>query len=280
MRKRTSILVALPGILAACSSKPQLPSRPTGAPAFEIHGEVKGAPVALGAEDLAKLPRRSFRAIDRATGRDATYEGASVAAILDRARRKPGVDTVLVHTQARQAVPVPLWMVWQLRPVLADRADGAPLPGLVLAWPNAEQSGIDSDPRAMSWWAHGVEALEFVQWPAYARSLAPPPGSPDAVRFGAALFQSRCFWCHEARGRGGSAGPDLTDAASRLSAEAFARAVRSHRAFSSARPDLVPTPEDVSRVRAFLLAIGKEAPGGPEAEPADPAERREADRTR
>lgn len=266
MRKRTSILLA---VLAACSSKPPLPAKPTGAPAVEIHGEVKGAPVALGDQDLAKLPRRSFRAVDRATGRDATYEGAALAAIVDRARRKPGVDTLIVHTQARQAIPVPLWMIWQLRPALADRADGVPLPGLVLAWPNAEQSGIDTDPRAVSWWAHGVEALEFVEWPAYSRTITPPPGSSDAVRFGAAAFQSRCFWCHAVRGRGGSAGPDLTDAAARLGPEAFARAVRSHRAFAEARPDHAPSPEDVSRVHAFLAGLAKFAPS-PSDEPPEP----------
>jgi mono/diheme cytochrome c family protein len=270
MRKGTVVLLA---IASACA--PRLPASPTGERVLEVRGRIEKGPHVLGAGDLARLPRRSFRATDPATGRTATYEGADLAAIVDRTSRRPGVDTVIVRTRGGLAAPVPLWIAWQFRPVLADRADGAPLPALVLAWPNAEQLGLATDPRALAWWAHGVEALELVDWPAYSRAIAPPPGTDDAVRLGAGAFQERCVACHAARGVGGTLGPDLGQAASRLPADAFERAVRGHRAWPEARPEAAPSREEIARVRAFLAAV---AAAPPDEEPPEPGEHGEPGR--
>jgi mono/diheme cytochrome c family protein len=263
-------MLALAAVLAACAGGPRLPRAPTGEKVLDVTGRIEGGPHALGRGDLERLPRRSFRAIDPDTGREAVYEGADLGELVDRTSRKPGVDTVLVRTRGGEAVPVPLWIAWQFRPVLADRADGAPLPGIVLAWPNAEQLGLATDPRAGAWWAHGIEALELADWSLYAQAIAVPPGVPDAVRRGAAAYQARCVACHTLRGVGGRAGPDLTDVGKRLSADAFARAVGSHRARAGA-PGVAPTPEEVAQLRAYLEAIGAAPPDEP-AEPAEPSE--------
>jgi mono/diheme cytochrome c family protein len=179
------------------------------------------------------------------------------------------VDTVIVRTGGRAAAAIPLWIVWQFRPVLADRADGAPIPALVLAWPNAEQPGLAGDPRAPAWWATGVVALELVEWPVHAKALAPPAGASDAVRLGAGPFQARCLACHLARGVGGGAGPDLTYAAERLDPAAFAVAVNGHRAWPASRPELAPSPGETGRIHAYLAALGAAARAGVPEEPAD-----------
>jgi mono/diheme cytochrome c family protein len=271
MRTRTFILAAAgAGSLAlagGCSFGPRLPRTATGQTVLAVNGKLRDGPYALGEKDLAALPRRSLRGIDPATGREASFEGADLAAVLERADRDRGVDTVIARTRGRDAVPIPLWIVWQFRPVLADRADGAPLPALVLAWPDVEQEGLAGDPRASAWWAHGVLQLELVSWPSYARALAPPVGVPDAVRVGAGQFRTRCVACHTVRGIGGSSGPDLTAVGRTLDAQAFVAAVRGHRIWPAARPDLAPSVEDLSAIRSYLAAMERAPPLPPPDEP-------------
>ena len=266
MRTRTSALLV---IAAACAFGPRLPREPTGPRVLEVTGRIRGGPHALGAKDLASLPRRSLRGADPAGGRTAVWEGADLSALLGGVERERGVDALLVRTEGRAAAAIPLWIVWQFRPVLADRADGAPLPGLVLAWPNVEQSGLSGDPRAPAWWATGVVSLELVEWPVHARPLAPPAGASDAARLGAGPFQARCLACHAVRGVGGKTGPDLTFAAERLAPDAVAAALRGHRAWPAARPDLAPPAHEVARIHAYLSALGAAARAGTADEPAE-----------
>jgi mono/diheme cytochrome c family protein len=266
MRTRTSALLAL---ASACALGPQLPREPTGARVLEVTGRIRGGPHGVGAGDLASWPRRSLRGTDPVSGRTAAYEGADLSALLAGVQRERGVDTVIVRTEGRLAAAVPLWIVWQFRPVLADRADGAPLPGLVLAWPNADQPGLGGDPRALSWWATGVVALELVEWPVHARALAPPVGASPAARLGAGPFQARCLGCHVARGVGGGVGPDLTHVAERLDPDAFAMALRNHRAWPASRPEVAPPAEETGRIHAYLAALGAAARAGVPDEPAE-----------
>lgn len=268
MRTRTSALLAL---AAACAVGPRLPREPTGTRVLEVTGRIRGGRHVVGAGDLASWPRRSLRGADPLTGRTAAYEGADLSALLGGVERERGVDTVIVRTSGRVAAAVPLWIVWQFRPVLADRADGAPLPGLVLAWPNAEQPGLGGDPRALAWWATGVVALELVEWPVHARALAPPAGASDAARLGAGPFQARCLACHVLRGVGGGAGPDLTFVEERLAPDAFATAVRDHRAWPASRPEVAPPAEETERIRAYLAAVGAAARSGGSEDPAEEA---------
>ena len=145
MRKSWIVL----GLLAACTSGPRLPTTAHGEPVLEVRGALKKGPYALGRADLERLPRRTLRGVDPVTGRTATWEGVSVAAIvIDRVElAKGGADTVIVRTADRAAIPIPLTIVRQWRPVLADRADGERLASPVLAWPTLEQRGIETDPR-------------------------------------------------------------------------------------------------------------------------------------
>ncbi|HET8734397.1 MAG TPA: c-type cytochrome, partial [Anaeromyxobacteraceae bacterium] len=215
MRKQTALLAVL---LAAACSGPQLPRSSRGAPVLEVRGAVKHGPFRLGRADLEALPRRTVRGRDPSTGRLAAWEGPELAAlVVDRVELTRGADVVLVRTADRQAVPVPLALIRQLKPVLAERADGAPLPEPVVAWPTEEQRGLETDPRARAWWAHGVVALELVNgYATLGRAVAVPPGAPDGARLGADLFAARCIACHRLRSAGGEAGPDLTRVAERM----------------------------------------------------------------
>jgi mono/diheme cytochrome c family protein len=266
MRTRTSTLLLL---LASCAGGPRLPREPTGARVLEVTGRIRGGRHAVGAGDLAAWPRRALRGADPRGGRPASWEGADLSALLEGVERERGVDTVLVRTRGGVAAPVPLWIVWQFRPVLADRSGGTPLPGLVLAWPNVEQSGLAGDPRALAWWADDVVALELVEWPVHARALAPPAGAAGAARLGAGPFQARCLACHAARGVGGAAGPALTFVAERLGPEPFFLAIRRHAAWPASRPDLAPSAEDTGRIHAYLDALGRAERAGLPVEPAD-----------
>lgn len=272
MRTRTSALALL---LASCAMGPRLPREATGTPLLEVTGRIRGGPHALGAGDLASWPRRSLRGADPRGGGPASWEGADLSALLGGVERERGVDAVIVRTRGGVAAAIPLWIVWQFGPVLADRAGGEPLPGLVLAWPNVEQSGLAADPRALAWWASGVVALELVEWPVHAAGLAPPPGASAAARLGSGAFQARCVACHVARGVGGTAGPALTYVAERLDPDAFARAVARHESWPASRPGLAPSIEETGRIHAYLEALGRAArAGGPVDPPEDSRGRR------
>src|SRR5512133_220004 len=220
MRKSWIVL----GFLSACSAGAKLPSTAQGQTVLEVRGAIKKGPFALGRADVAKLPRRTLRGVDPTTGRTATWEGVSVAAIVsDRVDLAKGADTVIVRTSDRAAIPIPLTLVRQWKPILADTADGVRLDPPVLAWPTLEQRGLETDPRADGWWARGVVAFELVEWQkAFATALAIPDGAADAARRGATWYGDRCLRCHQMRGAGGQRGPDLTTVAARLRPGPFA----------------------------------------------------------
>src|SRR5512138_1381401 len=152
MRKPWIVL----GFLAACTSGPRLPTTAQGQPVLEVRGALKRGPYALGRADVERLPRRTVRGVDPVTGRAAIWEGASAVAIVnDRVELGKGADTVIVRTADRAAIPIPLTLFRQWKPVLADRADGERLETPVLAWPTLDQRGLETDPRAEGWWARG-----------------------------------------------------------------------------------------------------------------------------
>lgn len=226
MRKLAFLLA----VLAACSSKERLPRAAQGAPVLEVRGAIKGGPHALGRADLEKLPRHKVRGVDPRTGQAADFEGTSLAALVsDRVELRRGADTVLVRTSDRAAVPIPLPVVRQLKPVLADRIDGVRITPNEIAWPTADQRGLATDPRSGAWWARDVVALELVDWQrTFGPALAPPEGASDEARRGAGVYAESCISCHRVRGQGGERGPDLTTVASRLAAEKFADLLPAH----------------------------------------------------
>jgi len=226
MRKRCIIL----GLLTACSGGLRLPTTAHGKAVLVVRGAIEGGPHALGQADLDRLPRRTVLGVEPATGRAAAWEGPALAAIvIERVELGKGADTVIVRTQDRAAVPIPLTLIRTLKPVLADRADGGRLDSRVVAWPTLEQRGLETDPRAAGWWARDPVALEIVDWQrTFAAALATPDGAPDAARRGSARFADRCVSCHRLRGAGGERGPDLTTVAARLRPDAFASLLARH----------------------------------------------------
>jgi hypothetical protein len=228
MRKVGFLLLSA---VAACSSKPpRLPASAQGTALIEVLGAVKGGPHALGSADLERLPRLTIKGAEPRTGRVTEWEGNSVAALVsDRVDLKKGADTAIVRTAARAAIPVPLTVIRQLKPVLADRADGVRIATGVVAWPTAEQAGLATDPRAVSWWARDLVALEIVDWQrTYGPALAPPEDARDDARRGAGVYAESCISCHRVRGAGGQRGPDLSTVASRIHAESFVALLPTH----------------------------------------------------
>jgi hypothetical protein len=91
LMRRTTIRAVLTAILAAmCATGPSWAQTTAAAakPSLKISGEVE-KPLTLGADDLAKLPRRSVRAIDH-SGKEAEFEGSTLAEILTLAGVKFG----------------------------------------------------------------------------------------------------------------------------------------------------------------------------------------------
>jgi mono/diheme cytochrome c family protein len=226
--RKLGLLVAF--TLAACARKELLPRTARGAPVLEVRGAIKGGPHALGQADLEKIPRLKVRGVDPRTGRVAVWEGPSLAVLVnDRVDLRRGTDTVLVRTGDRAAIPIPLTVIRQLKPVLADRRDGERITPAEIAWPNADQRGLATDPRAASWWAQGPVALELVDWQrTFGPALAPPEGARDEARRGAGVYAESCIQCHRMRGQGGERGPDLTSVATRIAAERFTALLPSH----------------------------------------------------
>ncbi len=225
--RKLGILVAA---LAACSGGPRLPRTAQGEPVVEVRGALRHGAYSLGRADLEALPRLSVRGVEPRSGKPALWEGPSAAAIVsERVDLAKGADTAIVRTAERLAIPVPLTVIRQLKPVLADRADGARLPTRVLAWPNLDWQGLDTDPRAEGWWARDVVAFEIVEWQrTFAPALAAPDGAADTARRGAYAFGERCISCHRMRGVGGERGPDLTTVAARLRQEPFTALLARH----------------------------------------------------
>ncbi len=262
MRKSWIVL----GLLAACSGGARLPTTAQGDTVLEVRGALKGGSRALGRADLAKLPRRSLRGVDPATGRSATWEGVSVVSLVsDRVELAKGADTVIVRTSDRAAIPIPLTLVRQWKPVLADKADGAALATPVLAWPTLEQRGLETDPRAEGWWARGVVAFEIVEWQkAFASALAIPDGATDAARRGATWYGDRCIRCHRMRGAGGELGPDLTTVATRIGPGPFAARLDRHPGWTDSTLEQ-PGSDGAQELWSFLKAVA--VSGGPAAKP-------------
>jgi mono/diheme cytochrome c family protein len=257
-------LVAIALAAGACGGGPELPRAPRGEKVLELRGAIERAPMPVGTEDLAKVPRGKVQGRDPVTGREATWEGTSLAALTRfvRPRKKVVIDTIVLRTRDGEAVPVPLTLVHQLKPVLV-RAEGAP--GFLVAWPNLEQVGLAADPRAPGWWARGVDAIDFVPWPqAYGAALAPPLGSTTPARQGAGVFATRCVACHALRGAGGTVGPPLTLVGTSLDGRGFDAAIAKH-AFE--RRGLAP-PDDAQRGQlwAYLQAVARAPPPEPSGE--------------
>lgn len=272
MRKLGFFLLAA---LAACSSKERLPRAAQGTPVLEVRGAIKGGPHALGRADLEKIPRLKVRGVDPRSGRAAEWEGPSLAVLVsDRVELRRGADTVLVRTADHAAIPIPLTVVRQLRPVLADRMDGVRITPTELAWPTADQRGLATDPRAASWWARDVVALELVDWQrTLGPALAAPDGAGDEARRGAGVYAETCLSCHRVRGQGGERGPDLTTVTARLGAERFAELLASHPGWKDRR--LRGGSEEAgAEVWAFLRAVSTvPAPAAPPPEEAVTADR-------
>jgi mono/diheme cytochrome c family protein len=248
---------------AACSSSgPRLPRAAKGAQVIEIRGALEEGPFVLGEADLAAMPRRAVRGLDPVTGREARWEGTPLALLIsDRVAPKQGTDTVIVRTAEGTAVPIPLTVIRQRQPVLADRADGAPMATRVIAWPNLEQAGLPTDPRQGSWWARGVRTLEIVYWQGtLGNALAAPAGAPDRARLGSGEYGSRCVACHRLRGAGGERGPDLTRVAERLPHDRFIALLERHplRAEGGSEPPGSDASEDLW---VFLRAVAATTDG-------------------
>lgn len=250
--------LGLPVLLAAvaCSSRERLPRSATGAPVLEVRGALQGGPYALGRADLERLPRLKVRGADPRAGQLQEWEGASLAVLVsERVELKRGADTVLARTADRSAIPIPLTVIRQLQPVLADRREGARLATAEIAWPTLDQRGLASDPRAASWWVRDVVALELVDWQrTFGPALAAGEGAPDAARRGAGVYAESCIACHRVRGQGGDRGPELTTVASRLDPQAFLALLPSHPGWMERRVrDAVD--ESSAEVWAFLRAV-------------------------
>ena len=206
---RRRVLLALAAAGLACSSGPRLP-RTADAVALEVGGAVKGGPFRLSEADVAALPRGEVQGVDPRTGQAARYEGLALAALEERVELERGADTLVLRSADGEAVPVPLSVVRQHRPVLARRAEGAAEDAPVVAWPNVAHHGLNTDPRAPLWWVRRVVRIDFVPWHrVYGRALRIPEGAPGGALAGARTFGSRCIGCHELRGTGGANGPAL-----------------------------------------------------------------------
>ncbi|HEU4384562.1 MAG TPA: hypothetical protein VFR85_13830 [Anaeromyxobacteraceae bacterium] len=218
---RTASAASLALALLGCSGTPR-PRLPPGEAALTIEGRLEDGPLDLRASDLRALPRRAFRAREPSTGREALFEGVSVAdLLLDAVRPKRGADTLVVRGRGGREATVTRTRLRDLRPILADRADGKPIEdwareaglGLeapLLAWPNLDQPGLALDPRAPSWWVSGVSTLAVETWEAsYGAALALPGAASDEARRGQARFADHCLPCHRLRGAGGTRAPAI-----------------------------------------------------------------------
>ncbi len=253
-------------VAMACSVGTRLPRAPHGEAVLQVRGAVKGAPFHLAQADLDALKQGKARGIDPVTGRDATYQGVDLAALLDRLDLTGGADTLLLRTGDGRAVPVPLQVIRALRPVLAGHAEGSALPARLVAWPNVAHHGVNSDPRAVLWWARDVVALELVSW---ARVMGPalhlPEGAPAGALAGATAFGTRCLACHRVRRTGGTAGPELARGGKVPGAVELAKVLPGHPGWAS--PGTAPPrPEVVSQLAAFLWTVARTPEEDEEAE--------------
>jgi mono/diheme cytochrome c family protein len=244
---------------------------------LEVRGAVKGGPFQLGAADLAALRQRTVRGADPASpaSAEARWAGVDLAALLaDHLELTGDADTVVFRTADGMAVPVPISVIGQLLPVLADRADGQPLPERVVAWPSAAQPGMASDPRAPGWWARRVTALELVSGPrVLGRALHVPEAAYPGARAGAAIFGQRCLPCHRVQGGGGERGPELTRVTDRLALAELRRKLEAHPGWHIPG-QAEPSPQAAAQLDAFLRTVAAyDALPGDHPEGGEPASR-------
>ncbi len=258
--------LAIAASVTACSVAPR-PGPVHGEVVLSVGGQVENGPFRFGREDLPALDRRALRGRLPAA-QPAGFEGPSLAVLLsERMHLAEGVDTAIVHSRDGYVVGVPLILMRQLRPVLADRADGKPLAEwgrsigremrpLLLAWPNLERPGFDSDPRARSWWPSDVDSVEMVRWEqTYGKALRVPAGAGDDARLGAEAFSFHCIMCHRMRGIGGQRGPELTNVARGGDPARLVERLRAH-ASSMGLPLLAPRDDEMLRqIASFLRAV-------------------------
>jgi hypothetical protein len=274
MTKRWMTGLAAVGALAAACGGARLPTTARGETLLTVRGQVKGGPFHLGRLDLAALPRAGFRAVDPASGREARFDGVALTRFMGLLEATDRADTLILVGQDGMAVPVPAGLSRQYGPILADQIDGQAAP-LQLAWPNLDQRGLDADPRASTWWAHEVVALEVVAWErAWGRALRAPPGVSDEARRGAGQFQLRCATCHRLHGAGGQNGPALDGVVTRLGRPRFVAAVLGHRGWPERLGTELEGSEAVAaQVAAFLVASEVAGPQASDEPPPAPQRR-------
>ncbi|HEX9290367.1 MAG TPA: c-type cytochrome [Anaeromyxobacteraceae bacterium] len=256
---RTRVLFA--AALVACSGARS--RTPRGEPVLSFEGKVEHGPYGFGKDDLPRLPRRGFKAVAPMTGKSASFEGVAVAPILaDVVEVRKDADTAIFHGRGGYAVPVPVSALRQIKPVLADKVDGIAVgewregaAPLQLAWPNVDQPGIESDPRARWWWVGGVTKVEMQSWVGtYGKALRVPPGASDDARLGADAISVSCIGCHRVRGVGGTRGPELKDGGAR-DPQAFAAMLRDHLGRTSGMDVPETSPAAARQIAAFLRAL-------------------------
>lgn len=228
-----------------------------------FEGRVEHGAYRFGADDLLTLPRRGFKAVTPWVPDPMTFDGISVVGVLSEAVSLAGdADTAVFYGERGYRAAVPLPVIRQMRPILADRASGGPLAGwrtgaapLQLAWPTLDHPGIDTDPRLRWWWVGGVSRVELQTWTkTYGKALRVPVGARDDARRGSELVSISCITCHQVRGTGGTAGPPLT-AAPRDPAR-FAGYLSDHFAKVSASASAPAiSAADAARIAAFLRAV-------------------------
>jgi hypothetical protein len=266
--------------LAACSAPRPKATGSASDEVFAVTGKVAGGAARFAPGDLGALPRREFRASDPRQGEERRFSGVAVAKLLDEGFEvERGADVAVFHARDGYQIAIPIAVLRQHRPVLADRIDGVPVaearPGagpLVLAWPNVEQPGLTHDPRARWWWVDGVTSLEVSSWMgAYGRALRVPSGASDEARSGSGEFANSCMPCHQIRGVGGSRGPDLSEKLSEPgSTERLEARVREHekRAFGKGVAEL--SPQTIRHIGSFLRVVALAGPIRPQDEPIEP----------
>jgi hypothetical protein len=257
---RTRVLLA--AALVACSGA--RPRTPSGEVVLTVKGKVEHGPYGFGKDDLPHLPRRGFKAVPPMTGNLATFDGVAVAQLLgDHVDVRKDADTAVFHGHRGYVAPVPISAIRQSKPVLADKLNGGPVGSwredaapLLLAWPNVDQPGIESDPRARWWWVGGVHEIELQNWVAtYGKALRVPAGASDEARLGADALVVSCIGCHKIRGVGGTRGPELKDGAVRRDPQVFAAMLRDHLAKESGMDVPETAPATARQIAAFLAAL-------------------------
>lgn len=272
MRKRFLLLIGL----VSCGGLHV--RRPAAGDALIVDGKVDMGAMGLTLAELSKLPQRSVRGAEPRSGRAAAYSGTALQPLLtDDLPLKRGADLAVFYGRGGYRVPVPFNAIRQSRPVLAATADGKPLDEvdrgtgpLLLAWPDAEAPGLDSDPRQRWWWVRGVERIEIASWQeSYGRALRVPPGAGDDARHGADAFAAQCINCHRLRGQGGTVGPDLSGPLTVNDGDRMAALLRDHLGARSGMPGApAVAPFTARQIWSFLSAV--RATGDRQDEPQEP----------